>query len=174
MLKKPPQGFTAIEMLITISILGILATIAAPSFKNLLINAQIRTAAQGLTDGIQLARAEAIRLNQPTVFTKGTQSSWTVTVVNGGATLQSRPHTEGSTVATVAVTPNAATKITFNSLGRVIANADASAPITRLDIDAPTSSISAADSKELRIIVTGGGAVRLCDPNGTTGVGMGC
>lgn len=174
MLKKRPLGFTAIEMLITISILGILAALAAPSFKNLLINAQIRTAAQGLTDGIQLARAEAIRLNQPVLFTKGTQSSWTITVVNGGAVVQSRPHTEGSNVATVAVTPSAATKITFNSLGRVIANADASAPITQLNVDAPTSSISAADSKELRIIVTGGGAVRLCDPNGTAGVGMGC
>lgn len=174
MLNKTPRGFTAIEMLITISILGILAALAAPSFKNLLINAQIRTAAQGLADGLQFARSEAIRLNQPTVFTKGTQSSWTVTVVSSGATLQTRPYTEGSTVATVATTPSTATKVTFNSLGRVIANADSSASIKRLDIDAPTSSISAADSKELRINVTGGGAIRLCDPNGTAGVGMGC
>lgn len=174
MLKKNSLGFTAIEMLITISILGILAALAAPSFKNLLINAQIRTAAQGLTDGLQLARAEAIRLNQPILFTKGTQSSWAITVVNGGAALQSRPYTEGSNVATVTVTPSTATKVTFNALGRVITNADASASITQLDVDAPTSSISAADSKELRIIVTGGGAIRLCDPNGTASVGMGC
>lgn len=174
MLRRRSLGFTAIEMLITISILGILAALAAPSFRNLLVNAQIRTAAQGLTDGLQLARAEAIRLNQPTVFTKGTQSSWTITVVSTGTTLQSRPYTEGSTVATVAVTPTSATKVSFNSLGRVIANADASASIQRLDVDAPTSAISAAASKELRIIVTAGGAIRLCDPNGTAGVGMGC
>lgn len=175
MLKKGvTRGFTLAEMLVTLAILGILAALAAPSFSNLLINAQIRTAAQGLTDGLQLARAEAIRRNEPIIFTKGTQSSWTITVESTGAQVQARPHTEGSNIATVTVTPSTATKITFNSLGRVTPNTPASASITRLDIDAPTSVISAANSKELRVTITSGGAIRLCDPNATAGVGMGC
>jgi type IV fimbrial biogenesis protein FimT len=81
---------------------------------------------------------------------------------------------EGTRQATVAVTPVGATQVTFDSLGRVVTNTDASATITRLDIDVPTSLISAADSKEQRVTITTGGAVRTCDPNAAAGTGTAC
>lgn len=168
------RGVTLIELMVTIAIAAILITLAAPSFKIMLANAQIRTAAQALHDGLQLAHVEAIRRNERVIFTKNTQSAWTVSAENGGATLQTRPYTEGSIAATVSVIPNGATKVTFNGFGRVVANTDASSSISQLDIDVPTTLIAAADSKNLRITVTAGGAIRLCDPNATAGVGMGC
>lgn len=168
------RGVTLIEMTITIAIVAILITLAVPSFKVMLANAQIRTAAQALHDGLQLARVEAIRRNERVIFIKGTQSAWTVSIESDASTVQTRPYTEGSTAATVSVTPNGATQVTFNALGRVVANTDASNSITQLDIDGPITLISAADSHELRITITTGGAIRLCDPNVTPGVGMGC
>ena len=168
------RGVTLIEMVVTIAIMAILIALAVPSFKNILANAQIRTAAQALNDGLQLARVEAIRRNERVIFTKGTQSAWTVTVESDASTVQTRPYTEGSNSATVTVTPNNATKVTFNSLGRVVANTDTSSSISQLDIDVPTTLIAAADSHELRITITSGGAIRLCDPNAASGVGMGC
>lgn len=169
------RGFSLIELMVTIAIVAILAALAAPSFKSLLLNSQIRTAGQALTDGLNLARVEAIRRNERVIFSKGTQSAWTVSLESDLSILQSRPFSEGSSSVTVTVTPTGATRVTFDGLGRVVTNADATATITQMAIDVPTTSLSAAQSKDLRIdIANPGGAVRLCDPNGTAGVGAGC
>ena len=174
LIMRPQRGFTMIELLITIVIVAILAALAFPSFQSMLANAQIRTAAQALHDGLQLARVEAIRRNERVVFTKGTESGWVVSTDTLGTTVQTRPYTEGSRSATVTVTPIAATKVTFNALGRVVANTDASSSITQLDIDVPVTVLSAAQSQDLRITITTGGAIRLCDPHVAAGVGRGC
>lgn len=168
------RGFTLMELMITIAIAAILIALAVPSFKVLLANAQIRTGAQALNDGLNLARAEAIRRNERVIFTKGLNTAWTVSIESNASVVQTRPDTEGSTAATVTVTPSAASKVTFNGLGRAVANTDASALISQIDIDVPTTLIPASSSKELRIIVSSGGAIRLCDPNQAAGIGMGC
>lgn len=174
LIAHPQRGFTMIELLITIVIVATLAALAFPSFQSMLANAQIRTAAQALHDGLQLARVEAIRRNERVVFTKGTESGWVVSTDTLGTTVQTRPYTEGSRSATVVVEPLDATKVTFNALGRVVANTDASSSIRRLEIDVPASVLSADRSQNLQIDVTTGGSIRLCDPNVAAGVGRGC
>ena len=175
MLMKGLQiGLTLIELMVTIAIASILMMLAVPSFKNLLANYQIRTAAQAMHDGLQLARVEAIRRNERVIFTKDAQSGWTITVESDSSVVQARPHTEGSSAVTVTVTPSAATKVTFDGLGRVKPNTGATASITQLVMDVPTTMLAAADSKELRITVSTGGAVRLCDPNAATGTATSC
>ena len=79
--------------------------------------------------------------------------------------IQARTFGAGSINVTVAPTPGAATTITFSALGRVVANADASASITQLDFDVPTTILSVAESRDLRIVIGAGGNVRMCDPN---------
>ncbi|MEO8543614.1 MAG: GspH/FimT family pseudopilin [Betaproteobacteria bacterium] len=168
------RGFTLIELAITIVVTALLVTLAVPSFKIMLANAQIRTATQALYDGLQLARVEAIRRNERMLFTKGAGSDWTVTVEVIGTVVQTRSSSEGTRQATVAVTPNGAAQVTFDALGRVVANTDGSASITTLDIDVPPTLIAAADSKEQRVTITTGGAVRTCDPNASAGTGTSC
>jgi type IV fimbrial biogenesis protein FimT len=114
--------------------------------------------------GLQLARAEAVRRNVSVQFAFGTGSAWTVSVPSTAEQVQTRSAEEGGTISvTVSKTPNAATTVTFNSLGRTTANADASATLSQVDLD--SSQLAADKSRELRITVTSAGAVRMCDPN---------
>lgn len=159
------HGATLIEMLIGIAILAILITVGLPSYTEWIQNTQIRTATESVLNGMQLARNEAVRRNTNVQLALGTQSSWTINAINAdsstGEQIQSRAYGAGSTNVTVLVAPANATKITFNSLGRVAANADS---ITQLDFNVPTSILADTASRKLRIVVKAGGNVRMCDP----------
>lgn len=155
-------GFTLIELLVTIAIVAVLATIAAPSFSVVIANTKIRASSQAINDGLQLARAEAIRLNQPVKLVLNSNTGWTIST-NSGTTLQTRVAAGSSASINVTFTPSTATTVTFSGLGRVVANADASASLTQLDISSPNT------TSALRITIASGGMMRLCDPNAATG-----
>jgi len=57
------QGFTLIEMMVVISILGILLAIAMPSFSEALLSSKLRSYANNLVASVHLARSEAIKRN---------------------------------------------------------------------------------------------------------------
>jgi len=79
MLKQVQKGFTLIELMIVIAIIGILAAIAIPAYQNYTIRAQV-TEGLTLADGWKTAIAEyyAITGNWPT------QANLTGTVVSIG------------------------------------------------------------------------------------------
>jgi type IV fimbrial biogenesis protein FimT len=127
-------------------------------------NTQIRTAGEAVLNGMQLARADAIRRNVNVELRMDVSSGWTARVAGTGEVIQSRLAGEGSGAAMVTITPTGAKTVTFNSFGSVVTptNADGSVPITEIKIDSPA--IAAADSRELCIMVRAGGNVRMCDP----------
>ncbi len=151
------QGITLIEALISIIILAILLAIGVPSFTTWLQNSQIRTATESIVNGLQLARAEAVRRNEQVSFILGAGTSWEVRTVTANTLIQSRTSSEGSPNITVAVTGG--TTATFNELGR-IANT-ATAP-TQFDLT--SSVLQANQARNLRIYITSGGQIRSCDP----------
>jgi type IV fimbrial biogenesis protein FimT len=62
------RGFTLIELLITLVIAAILVSLAAPSFRNLILDLQLSNAANDLITDIYLARSEAVTRNQEVVI----------------------------------------------------------------------------------------------------------
>ena len=181
LIRSPHAGFTLVELLITVAIAGVLLSLAFPSFRAWMQNAKIRTAAEGIQNGLQLARIEAVRRNARVSWVNN-NGAWSVGCVAAAvvldtdgdgvdecpAVIQSRSADElGSTPPTI-VTQDingniGVTTVTFNGLGRVVANDDATASITRIDVDAAAGTISDAESRDMRILIGSGGQIRSCD-----------
>ena len=178
------KGFTIIELVIAVAILAILVATGAPSFRDWIQNTQIRNAAEAALNGLQVARSEAVRRNGFTQFILGPDTGWRVVAVNppaGGGdgacvgieTLQARAHAEGSNNATVAVTPDGAGSVTFTPLGWVGVGASACGTTIR-ELDFDSHALPADRSRALRIAITAGGGIRLCDPQVAAGDPRAC
>jgi type IV fimbrial biogenesis protein FimT len=157
---------TLVEIMISLVVLGILLMVALPQFSAWLQNLQLRAATEASLNGLQIARAEAIRRNTLVQLVVGPGTGWTVSDAASGALIQSKVHAEGTANAAVAITPGASTTVTFTPLGGVGANTDGSAAITQLDFTNPTggSCQPTGPMRCLRVVVTGGGSVKMCDP----------
>jgi type IV fimbrial biogenesis protein FimT len=147
-------------------VLGVLTMLAMPNFRQLLRNYEVRGAAESFAIGIQRARAEAVARNTRVQFVvgAGTSTSWTVSTVSTAETLDSRPHSDSANATKTAVSTSAgcttpATTITFNNIGLVVANADASETLARVIVTASGA------SETLWVDIGAGGNARACDPN---------
>jgi type IV fimbrial biogenesis protein FimT len=163
-----PFGFTLVEMLIVIAIIAIATTMGIPSYREWVMNTQIRNAAQSVQNGMQKARSEAVKRNASIEFVLGANPLWIIQTAGGGAEIE-RASVEGTRNVTYTITPAGATTITFNSLGTVGAppnqplNTDGSTPLTQIDFD--SSGLSAADSRNLTVTIGVAGNIRMCDPD---------
>lgn len=160
-------GFSLIELMIAITIVSLFLLLAMPSFSEWLINSRIRNAAESITNGLQLARNEAVGRNAAVQFVKGagTDSSWAVScvAVTPGCPDTNPIHTratgEGSSTGTT-VTPGNGLTVVFDSFGMKTAPAGA-----QIHFAVDTTDLPPAESRDLRVTVDAGGNVRMCDPN---------
>lgn len=168
------QGFSLAEVIVVIAVLGMVAALGISSYTEMVQNTRIRTAAESIQSGIQLARAEAVKRNAMVKFQLGDSSSWVVCLValadddceNNAASedyLHGRSASEGSTADTVVTTtPAANTSLVFSGLGLIVADTD---PFAEVEVDIDPAILEADASRELRVLVGAGGSTRMCDPS---------
>jgi type IV fimbrial biogenesis protein FimT len=68
---RSSRGFTLVELMVTIAILAILATIGLPSFQRLISDYRVSAQANGVQGLLQFARSEAVKRRQPVVVCRG-------------------------------------------------------------------------------------------------------
>lgn len=158
-------GFTLVELMVVVAVLAALLSVGGPSFMEWIQNSRIRTATESLQNGLQVARAEAVRRNTNVEFVlQGAGGGWLVQLQQGAVFVQ-QSAAEGGANVIVTATPGGSTTLTYNGMGRVnTGNGDGSAPLTQLAIDLPESILPAAKSRDLRVTIGVGGEVRMCDP----------
>ncbi len=168
--KRASRGFTLIELMIGIVIVAITMALGMPAYKTWILNTKLRTAAESIASGLQMARSEAVRRNAPVQFTLGAGSSWIVGCVTATSScptsIQKRATGDGSSAA-VTVTAVDGTPVVFNNFGRMTAPAPASGT-TSINIGIDPAILSATESRNLRVTVGISGNVRMCDPTVTT------
>lgn len=221
--KHAQFGVTLIELIIALAIFGALLVMAAQSFSGWIRNSRVRTTAESIQNGLQLARAEAVRRNtfvrfqltsttDNTCQVNATSVNWVISLAdptNLCATppsdtvapqiIQSRSAAEGSRSTTVAgtewnmnaipiavaTTPVFSGWVTFNGFGRVLATTTPATPGSAtigvgntilFDVAYPgdTCAVLGGNVRCLRVVVSSGGEIRMCDPNLPTTDGQAC
>lgn len=159
------RGFTLIELLIAVVIFAFLILLAGPMYSDFIANSRIRNAGESVLNGVRLAQAQAVKRNTPAWFVLDPATGWTVHAPDiddaSDETVETYAFaTQGAVKATI--TPNVgATRVTFDGLGRILANADASVTLTRVDFSNPDIS----SPRNLRLVINSSGSgTKLCDP----------
>ena len=104
-MERSKRGYTLTEMLIVVSIVGLLTLFALPKFSGLVESNQLSAAREELSSAIATARAAAVQKGRTaTLFLSGNQMWVTVVTSSAGATTTVVPVKSFGTLYNVSVT----------------------------------------------------------------------
>lgn len=144
-LRPIESGFTLVELLVVVVVLGILASLGASGFQSLIQSQQAKNASFELFSSLSLARSAAIKRNDsvtlapndPTNWGKG----WTVKYIDG-TTLVTTTIKSQSELKKIAIPiPQAPTSVTYAQNGRI--TLPTSPPVFLLDVDSTSLTANA-------------------------------
>lgn len=189
------DGFSLIELMVTLAVLGALLRAVTPLVRDWMFDTEIRNAAESISTGLTKARAEAVRRNEPVLFSlvsndspglldnncalSSTSASWVVSLDNPaghcadalGTTTGKRlvaRHARGDGASGVTVEVRDATCQNATSQAQVLFNGFGRAAPE----PAPIRCIvvrhpGSSTTRTLHVVLNSGGTVRTCDPAAT-------
>jgi type IV fimbrial biogenesis protein FimT len=191
------RGLSLIELMVVLTVIGVMLMLAIPGFGNWTQNSRIRTVAEEVQNGLRLAQSEAVNRNRRVAFvrtnaaparnaapaTNGT--NWYVQVLPlpsevGDATFDATSYVQGGAFsAQSGATVAGQALFCFNSVGRVINDTNT---LLGADCVAPTSSADPQDiditlasgNRAMRVELFLGGRVRMCDVLAASGQPNAC
>ena len=188
------RGFTLVELIVAIAVLALVLAVSMPSIGTWMDNTRIRNVADALQNGIQIAKAEAVRRNENVSFflvsldnpsllsndcaLSSTSGSWVVSVEAPTSHCGDAPSTEsspkivtgravgngGSNVLVASVRSDDTTAATTITFNGFGRLTNTDA-IAKISVTGPTTGV---EYRHLQIRVTPAGQVRMCDPRITT------
>lgn len=196
MLRRLQSGFSLVELLIGIAILALLMALGVPEYATFLNNSRVRTTADNLVSGLNLARAEAVKRNARVQFVQTDEEplenlvdalpqsttgiNWVVrefvpaTGLNNFIEGKAGAEGSGRADATSVVVTSSSTEasydgiLTFTGFGALTI-----ARSVQFQVTNPTAGACVAAGgtggpiRCLNVVVSPGGQVRICDPSVT-------
>jgi type IV fimbrial biogenesis protein FimT len=197
LIHRTPRGFTLVELMVSLAIVGALLAMGIPTVSAMVQNSKLGSATKSYTAGIQTARTEAIRRNVPVDFVltdaavaanptpSANGKNWVVRWSDAGtpALLDGKAGSDGSgqagaTSVTVTGTVTAPAAgafsgvLSFDGFGAVT-----SRETLRFEIKNPAGGACAASGGPMRcqvIQVRPGGQINVCDPKASAGDSRAC
>jgi type IV fimbrial biogenesis protein FimT len=148
------RGFTAIELMVTLAVLAVLAAIAAPSFTPLIERWRVRQATEDLQSTLYYARSEAIKRGGGVTIAAaagGWADGWTV--AGGGGTLQ-----QTAAPTKVTVTQSASKTTLYVDRWGMLSESSGGAP-TAMNILLYPAGKATTDVSAIRLCIAGGGRI---------------
>lgn len=171
---RPGQGYSLIELMVTISILGVLTAAAIPTFGEWIANSRVRTTAESIQNGLMLAKGEAVRRNAKvqfvltstaptganvsTVVASTTGTGWMVRQYRATGTYASDDFLQGRSVAE----GGRNTSVAAGQSSFVFAGTARLSPLPAATVIINITGTGA--TRPLRVTVAPGSAIRMCDP----------
>lgn len=175
--RRRQAGFTLVELMVTIVVIAILATIAAPNMMSFLDRNRVVGAGEAVYGQLQAARSEAIKQGARMTVAFSPGSAWCVGYARGNVACDCTVALGGSNACSILGDGQ-------NPFLTVVSSGAFSG--VEMDIDEPASltfdgvrgtltgteggvSFSSAQGRQLRVEVNVLGRVRLCSPDGSVG-----
>lgn len=179
---RKQAGVTLIELMVALSVLAILATVAAPSFARFMEKSRLRGAADEMASLIASARGEAVKRGRDvTISMGGTAAAWCI-----GANEAPTPAVAAQFATSAACDCTVSTACLVDGGRRVVSSGEyggvtASAVTASLTIDGKVGSVvglsstsvtltSAGSNFQLQLTVSPLGQTRVCVPSGQTAI----
>lgn len=173
-------GFTLIELMVTITILGILVMLALPSYSQWISNTQVRNQAESIQNGLRVAQREAAARNgsvsfiltnasPPTCSSTAATSGVNWAVCSGSVLIQQSVGKAGSGSAVVASDFDS---VGFDGLGQT--NLGSAGVVEISSTSGACETATDGGIRCLNVLLSPGGKVRLCDPRLPSGDPSAC
>lgn len=119
------DGFTLIELMVTLTVLAVLMGVGVPSFNNFVAGQKVKTASYDLTAALVMARSEAVKRNTDVTVAPVTANTWDSgwTVKAGATTIQQQQALTGATVTKAASAAAVPASFVYAASGRLTAGA---------------------------------------------------
>jgi type IV fimbrial biogenesis protein FimT len=75
-MKQEMRGFTIIELMVVVALVGIIASFAVPSFQTMIANSRLASASNDLVGVVNFARAEAVKRGRSVFVSPTSGTDW--------------------------------------------------------------------------------------------------
>ncbi|UXY14223.1 GspH/FimT family pseudopilin [Chitiniphilus purpureus] len=162
------RGFTLVEALLVVAILGIIAAIALPSFADLMDRKRVESAAVEFKSLVSFAKSESIKRNADVFILATTTGSWVIRASSAASC------SAGAACDLRSMTPTQHPKITLaisTGLDGTAFSAIRMLPAFAGGVTATQTATFGKSPYQLSVQITAAGITRICVPTGQPALG---